>query len=120
MTAPYGDNGRGTGTTTLSPSSAVKIGKYTELWAEMTVDDILQGKTVVYSTRNADQAHHLFVNGEPLPQGKLPDVFDFVHCNTSAPHAWEDSPSGFNEQDIFFTASFVCTEPDKNKVMLTN
>ena len=106
----YANGGMGVGTISVDPQGVVPTGEYRRLWAEMHVDNFLSGEIEVYSSDDPNTSHHLFINGRQTQRNTFVDIGDLLPCGETVEYAWEDSVTGFREQDIFFNVQADCTQ----------
>lgn len=103
------NGGLGTGIISVDPVGAVPTGDYRRLWAEMHVHNFLSGEIDIYASDDPNTSHHLFINGRQTRRNTLVDIGELLPCGQTVSYAWEDSVTGFREQDIFFDVSTDCT-----------
>ena len=104
-------NGRGTGTTIITPSSGnINLGTYQSVYLELIVTDYSTG--IKYTNRSDDSstAIHLLVNNVWLTAGQIYTISAIMPCGQSVSLAWEDSPrqNEWNLQDMFLPLSTTC------------
>lgn len=122
MTDKAAFNWRGTGTFTANPSGSVTIGDVRSIWVEMKVHDWVKG-TLVYSTKDAQSAHHVFIDGKQMAKGSVVTIAKLLPCDRTVGYALEDSHDGdtisWAEQDVFFDVATTCNTPSQDMARLT-
>ncbi len=113
MTDRTGAAWRGTGITTILPSTNIDIGEFTSLWVEMKVESDTES-TATYSTQDPATSDHVFVDGKQMPLGKSVLISSLIPCNSKVEHSMEDTPTGsgavnWENQDIFYDVTTTCS-----------
>ena len=119
-----GDNHRGTGTTTITPSATVALGSFTKFWVVYNVA-YYKGGNSSYASNDPNSADHYFINGQQQQLGEVVPINTLMACGTTTNYALEDSPNPvgtpeWDLQDSFFSLQPDCSAPAAGSARLTN
>lgn len=117
-----GNDGLGSGTVAVSPSTTIKVDNYTNLWMVIHTTDYATLMTKAYSSSVSEGLARFFLNAKPL-ELSTPSLETLFPCGKTVTYSVEDTfrPAGsleWGSQDFFFDLTTTCG-PSPSSVWLT-